>query len=202
MTKHKTVDARGLDCPKPVIMTRDVIDGGADTIEVLVDNNVALENVTRFLQNAGYTVQYPEDKKGMKIHAFRENDQTPAANLSEDGNPNIGNDYSFLILSDVIGAQSDSLGEVLMKSFLGTLPSLKPLPKTIALMNDGVKLALPESTCSETLRNLSFDGVRVLVCGTCTKHFEITEQIIVGDISNMFEITEKIFGASKPIVIG
>jgi hypothetical protein len=44
--------------------------------------------------------------------------------------------------------------------------------------------------------------VTVLVCGTCTKHFGITDDIAVGQISNMFEITETVFGASKPIVLG
>ena len=69
-------------------------------------------------------------------------------------------------------------------------------------MNEGVRMALKESSARDTLAALEAKGVRILVCGTCTKHFGITDQVTVGVISNMFEISEAIFGASKPIVLG
>ncbi|MFR5880996.1 MAG: hypothetical protein ACLUEQ_09425 [Cloacibacillus evryensis] len=45
-------------------------------------------------------------------------------------------------------------------------------------------------------------GTKILICGTCTKHFGITEAITIGTISNMFEISEAVFGTDKPIVLG
>jgi TusA-related sulfurtransferase len=43
-----TVDARGLSCPQPVLMTLDEIKkGAADEIIVLVDNDASKENVVR-----------------------------------------------------------------------------------------------------------------------------------------------------------
>jgi hypothetical protein len=110
--------------------------------------------------------------------------------------------HAYLILSGNIGSSSGGLGEVLMKSFLGTIGSRKPLPRAIALMNDGVKLALSGSASAETIKELESLGVTVLVCGTCTQHFGITGDITAGRISNMFEITETVFGTSKPIVLG
>jgi len=53
----KMVDARGLLCPEPVLLTKRVIDrltGG--TVKVIVDNNAAKENVTRLSENLGWTV--------------------------------------------------------------------------------------------------------------------------------------------------
>jgi sulfur relay (sulfurtransferase) complex TusBCD TusD component (DsrE family) len=44
-------------------------------------------------------------------------------------------------------------------------------------------------------------GVEILVCGTCTNHFGITEKIGVGTISNMFDITEAMLGPSRVISI-
>ena len=202
MAKSSMIDARGLECPRPVILTRGEVENGAERIEVLVDNQVALDNVTRFLKNAGYAVQHPESDEGMKIQAFRAPEAAVGSQLPNRMSFGEDGDYSLLILSDVMGGCSGGLGEVLMKSFLATLPSMKPLPKAIALMNEGIKLALPESSCSETLKGLSSEGVKILVCGTCTRHFDVTEQVAVGDISNMFEITEMIFGAAKPVVLG
>lgn len=51
------VDARGYSCPTPVIMVQKAVKEGApDKLEVLVDNQCSVENVTRFARNAGYQV--------------------------------------------------------------------------------------------------------------------------------------------------
>lgn len=52
----KQVDARGRACPEPVLMAKQALKASPDGIQVLVDNSVALGNVTRFAQNAGYQV--------------------------------------------------------------------------------------------------------------------------------------------------
>ena len=41
------VDARGLSCPQPVVLTYKAIEAGAESLEVLVDNEVSKENVLR-----------------------------------------------------------------------------------------------------------------------------------------------------------
>ncbi|MCU0612419.1 MAG: sulfurtransferase TusA family protein [Candidatus Eisenbacteria bacterium] len=52
----KAVDARGLSCPQPVILTRRAIENGQFPIEVLVDTVTARENVRRMAEKAGCTV--------------------------------------------------------------------------------------------------------------------------------------------------
>ena len=54
------VDARGLSCPEPVILTRRAIQKGANEIEVLVDNVTSKENVTRSAEYAGFKVSVAE----------------------------------------------------------------------------------------------------------------------------------------------
>lgn len=55
------VDARGLSCPLPVIQTKNAIEKThPDTLEVLVDNATAVQNVKRFAVNAGYSVSVKE----------------------------------------------------------------------------------------------------------------------------------------------
>lgn len=194
-----TIDARGQDCPKPVMMTRDEVLKGCAELAVLVDNKVALENVTRFLENSGYSVERAEDGAFFRITAAK----TQASPRNEPGSPKpvrTDGDYAFLITSDTIGAESDGLGELLMKSWLGTIKQRSPLPKAVALMNGGVRLALPGSA-AEVLGEMEEAGVELLVCGTCTKHFGITDDIAVGKISNMFEITEAVYSTSKPITV-
>lgn len=52
------VDARGYSCPTPVILAqRAVKEGAPSRLEIAVDNQCSVENVTRFARNAGYEVQ-------------------------------------------------------------------------------------------------------------------------------------------------
>ncbi len=53
----KVVDARGLSCPQPVILTRQAMEEGEFPIEVLVDTVTSRENVRRAAERAGLMVQ-------------------------------------------------------------------------------------------------------------------------------------------------
>ena len=53
-----TVDARGYSCPMPVVMVqKEVKKNAPSTLEVLVDNQCSVENVTRYAHSQGYTVE-------------------------------------------------------------------------------------------------------------------------------------------------
>ena len=56
----KTIDARGLSCPEPVIMTRKALLSGEQSYEVLVDNPASRENVTRYEEHQGDSVSVTE----------------------------------------------------------------------------------------------------------------------------------------------
>ncbi|GAK58695.1 SirA family protein [Candidatus Vecturithrix granuli] len=51
------VDARGLSCPQPVILTRNAIQKGNFPIEVLVETVTSRENVRRMSEKAGCRVE-------------------------------------------------------------------------------------------------------------------------------------------------
>ncbi|MEW6079527.1 MAG: sulfurtransferase TusA family protein [Thermodesulfobacteriota bacterium] len=53
----ETVDARGLSCPQPVLMTVDALKKtSADRMLVLVDTAASKENVSRAVSSNGWTV--------------------------------------------------------------------------------------------------------------------------------------------------
>ena len=52
----KTIDARGLSCPEPVIRTKNALASGEKAYTVMVDNVTAKENVSRFALHQGYKV--------------------------------------------------------------------------------------------------------------------------------------------------
>ena len=56
------VDARGLVCPMPVVMVQKAVKTEQpDSLRVLVDNQCAVENVTRFARHSGYEVAVTEE---------------------------------------------------------------------------------------------------------------------------------------------
>lgn len=56
----KSVDARGLSCPQPVILARRAIDAGQFPVEVLVESVTSRENVRRMAEKAGCKVAIAE----------------------------------------------------------------------------------------------------------------------------------------------
>ncbi len=55
--KLNQIDARGLSCPQPVLMTKKGVEKYPEGIQVLVDNTTARDNITRFAGNSGYQVE-------------------------------------------------------------------------------------------------------------------------------------------------
>ncbi len=61
------VDARGYSCPMPVVMVQKEVKKNPESLEVLVDNRTAVENVSRFARNSGYEVSVAEDGGDFKL---------------------------------------------------------------------------------------------------------------------------------------
>lgn len=61
------VDARGHSCPIPVVMVQKAVKSNPASLEVAVDNQCAVENVTRFAQNAGYKVTVSDFEGDFKL---------------------------------------------------------------------------------------------------------------------------------------
>ena len=62
------IDARGYSCPTPVVLVQKAVKNGApDTLEVAVDNQCSVENVTRFARNAGYQVEVRDFEGDFKL---------------------------------------------------------------------------------------------------------------------------------------
>lgn len=196
----KKIDARKKPCPKPVLMARDALEKEGLPLEILVDSGIPMLNVKRFLESRNLSVSVLE--YGDTATLVCSSGEEPLAKPDKSSKEPDPEDVAIVICSPVLGQSDDSLGEVLIKGFLGTLAEREAPPAAMVLMNEGVKLAVQDSSASDSLRELEKKGCRILVCGTCTHHFGITELISVGTISNMFEITELMMQHKKTIVLG
>ncbi|MGL5435857.1 MAG: sulfurtransferase TusA family protein [Lachnospiraceae bacterium] len=55
------IDARGRSCPEPVMMIKKAMDKKEDSYQIVVDNKVSVENVTRYARHNGYQVNVQQD---------------------------------------------------------------------------------------------------------------------------------------------
>ncbi|MGP1437800.1 MAG: sulfurtransferase TusA family protein [Treponema sp.] len=64
------VDARGLSCPEPVVRTKKAFEAN-NSFSVLVDNETAKENVTRFCNNMKAKIEVSTIGDGWKINVSK-----------------------------------------------------------------------------------------------------------------------------------
>ncbi len=197
---EKHLDCRGLACPNPVIKTKEIIDqGDVQQLTVLVDNAAAQENVSRFLQRAGFEVRVEEREGTFTINGFRK-----AAGACEVMVPEAeGVPRKILVLlgCNTLGRGDDFLGSRLIASFIATLKEMGPELWCVVMVNNGVKLAVAGSEVLPGLRDLEQAGVRLLVCGTCLNHFQLLEPKQVGETTNMLDIVTAMQLADKVITL-
>ena len=55
---NKTIDCKGMACPLPVVNAKKAAEdlNSGDVLVVLVDNEIAVQNLTRFGEHKGFTV--------------------------------------------------------------------------------------------------------------------------------------------------
>lgn len=199
---NKEIDARGMDCPLPVIHTKKALESMDDgKIVTIVDNEVAKENVSKLAKSMKLNTEIKENQGNFYIEIFKDQPTgtTSLESLDIECGINPTKDLVILISQDKFGEGSEELGTLLMKSYLYALTEVNPYPKSILLLNGGVKLAIENSETLEHLRELESNGVEVLSCGLCLDYFKIKDKLAVGGITNMYAIVEKMNNASNTI---
>ena len=199
----KTLDARGLACPAPVLMAKDAVEKDhLDVVEVIVDNEAARENVARFLGSQQFSVSSWQDEEDYKIVGQRHGHQ-PEDRSELKGAPRRATDQKqkimILLATDRLGFGDDELGKKLIISFLKTIKEMGDELWRLVLVNNGVKLTIDGSPVLEDLLAYERDGLTILVCGTCLSHFDLLEEKKVGETTNMLDIVTAMQLADKVI---
>lgn len=201
----KQLDMRGKACPMPVIETKKVLEEvkKAEEITVLVDNEIAVQNLTKLAGHEGMNVSSEKHSDKEYAVVFTPGDgaataeageaQAPAEVKVEDG---IAKGRVVVIASDKMGEPDEELGKILIKGFIYAVSRQEALPETMLFYNGGAKLTAEGSESLEDLKYMAEQGVEILTCGTCLKHLGIEDKLQVGAVSNMYEIVEKMTGAA------
>ncbi|HOY67844.1 MAG TPA: sulfurtransferase-like selenium metabolism protein YedF [Candidatus Ozemobacteraceae bacterium] len=195
---EKQIDARGLMCPKPLILVKKALGemppGGQ--IEVLLDNATARDNVVRFLQDYGCKPVCTETEGMFTLRTTVVTPPVAAPRPEEHCRPDgASRPYVLVLNRPFMGTGSEELGKILMQACINSIRETTPLPSAILFYNAGVNLACENSPVLPALRDLESRGIRMLVCGTCLDYFDLKQNLLVGRVSNMYDIMQTIASA-------
>lgn len=202
MSNNVQVNALGDACPIPVVKTIKALAalGGAGTIETLVDNEVAVENLKRLAseKGCGVSVEKAAEKEWHVTFDVPEGLSVDAGE-ADDAQCIVPAEKNLVIQvsSDAMGAGSDELGRNLMKAFIYAVTQQDDLPATMLFYNGGAHLTCEGSPALDDLKALAEQGVEILTCGTCLNHYGIADKLAVGEVTNMYVICQKLEQASN-----
>lgn len=214
-----TVNAMGDICPIPVVKTKKALNelDGQGEIEVLVDNETAVKNVTKMAKSSGASAE-SEQLGERQYRVLITVGEAAAAQMkaSQSGSEDRGQDVAqpagngaagcrtcvgtvVAVGSDRMGEGSEELGRILIKSFIFALTQLDDLPDKILFYNGGAKLTVEGSESLEDLKVLEEQGVEIMTCGTCLDYYGIKDRLAIGGVTNMYSIVETLQNAMSVI---
>ncbi len=197
----KKIDARNLACPAPVIRTKEVIENEhPDNVLVIVDNEAARQNVSRFLESQKYEAS--AEKQGDDFHITGKlKSEADTCDIMPDIQDAGAQKIMIMVATDRMGFGDDDLGKNLMINYIKTLKEMGKDLWRLVFVNNGVKLSVEGSAALQDLIDLETGGVHILVCGTCLNHFNILDQKKVGETTNMLDIVTSMQLSDKVINI-
>lgn len=201
---EKLVDARGMACPLPVVNAKKASEemAGGDTLTVLVDNEIAVQNLTRFAAHKGFAVSSQKNAENdfavmMQITGGGISAETPAPDSCA---PDARRKGLLVVLSaNQMGVGDPKLGTALMKAFVFALTRQDQLPETILCYNSGAYLTCEGADTLEDMKLLASEGVDIRTCGTCLDFYGLKDKLAVGAVTNMYDIVECMENAASII---
>lgn len=222
----KEVNAIGDICPIPLVKAKEAIKelNGAGTVEVLVDNEIAVQNLTKMAQQKGYGCesQKIKEQEYKVMLTVGETQSTSGENGKENSTGNSAEDKDnenqnqneresmimctpakkntlVVISSNTMGEGNPELGKTLLKGFIYALVQQDELPDQMLFYNGGAYLTCEGSPSLEDLKSLEEQGVEIRTCGTCLNFYGLTEKLQVGEVTNMYDIVERMSKADRII---
>ncbi|MDR2940234.1 MAG: sulfurtransferase-like selenium metabolism protein YedF [Clostridiales bacterium] len=189
------IDARGEDCPLPVIRARKALNGiekdGA--VRVSVDNKIAVQNLEKMSGVMGHKIEIKQVSDSHYDVLIIKGE----GRLEEAAAENSGSGAVIVVSSDKMGEGSGELGRTLLKSYIFALSEQEIKPGKMIFYNSGVRLTTEGSDSVDDLKSLEASGVQIFSCGACLNYYGLTEKLLVGSATNMYDIISYTMGAAS-----
>ncbi|MDR1194832.1 MAG: sulfurtransferase-like selenium metabolism protein YedF [Peptococcaceae bacterium] len=191
------INVTGKPCPIPVIEAKKALRAAAagEKVELLVDNDIARQNLQKLAAGTGCGFQYEAAAEGNILVTLIPGEKSgPAADPDREGGGLV-----VAIGSDAMGRGEDELGRTLIKSYIYALTELDTPPEYLLFFNSGVKLTTAGSNALADLGVLADKGTNISSCGACLNFYGLTEKLAVGSVTNMYAIATTMAQARRVV---
>ncbi len=194
------IDGQGKLCPIPVIETKKALNNSSlnETILVHVDNYTAVENLTKMVNQLGFTNGFEVNEISKELYEVKivkgEGNQETRNSIEQMSNV-------IAISSNVMGKGEEELGEKLLEGFIYSLTEIEQPPSHILFFNLGVYSTTINNKTVEDLKILENKGVKILSCGLCLDYYKVNDKLQVGEVTNMYNIANILTTSSNVINI-
>lgn len=180
----KEIDALGLLCPRPVILAKKLIkEEKPEEFVVLVDNEIATENLSKMADQLGYDTRVEKEDKVYKVSFKKNKDKKLEQDYSKD-------EFIVVFSSDELGLGDEEFSKKLLEGFVYSLSEKDQVPTYVVLYNRGVRLSTINENTVADLKKLEARGTTVLSCGLCLGNYNLKEELKVGQVTNMDKIVD------------
>lgn len=204
-----TIDMRTRPCPIPVIEAKkELARPGAAGVTVLVDNEIAVQNLQKMAVGLGHGFDARPGAAGdfsVRITKAGHPESFEAAPARmPDAAPSSASHAGgavVLISAQTLGRGDNALGAMLMKGFLYSLAELPAPPAALLFLNGGVRLVCEGGGSLSDLAALAERGTEIRACGACLNYYGLTDQVAVGAITDMGDIAGRLAAAPRVITL-
>jgi selenium metabolism protein YedF len=193
-----TIDMLGQPCPLPVINAKKALRDHTvgQSVTILVDNDIAVQNLTKMGQTMGHLVSaVTKDDKTFSVTITVQPTAPNQIKPTETGN------LVVAISRQTMGQGDDALGKTLLKAFIFSLTEVEPYPEYLLFFNGGAFLTTEGSTSLADLQTLIDKGTIVSTCGACLDFYSLKDKLKIGNVTNMFAIAQTMAQAGRLINI-
>ena len=180
----KEIDALGLLCPRPVILAKKLIkEENPAEFTVLVDNEIATENLSKMADQLGYDTKVEKEDKVYRVEFKKVEGKKVEQHYSKD-------EFIVVFSSDELGVGDEEFSKKLLEGFIYSLSEKDEVPTYVVLYNHGVMLSTINENTIADLKKLESKGTTVLSCGLCLGNYNLKEELKVGQVTNMDNIVD------------
>lgn len=188
------LDMTGQPCPLPVIEAKRALKsaGPGQTVLVLVDNDIARQNLQKMAAGLGHEFSYESRSDGRILAAIK---TSAGGRVAEAGRAGL----VVALGREGLGEGSEELGRALMKSFIYSLTELENPPEQLLFFNAGVCLTTEDSGTLEALNSLAARGTAIRSCEACLDYYGLSGRLRVGTLTDMSAIANSLAQAGRLI---
>lgn len=184
----------------PVIKAKQELEKYEEVVlEVLVDNDVAVQNLTKLANSLGCKSDNSKQENNFVVTIEKTKQSCECDGVEK--RLVVDEAQTILIKTCNFGVGNDDLGATLMKGFIFAITQSKPLPKKIMFLNSGVKLTTENEDTIKNLLILEKEGTEIVSCGTCLDFYNLKDKLKVGTIGNMYDIVNSLNISNNKLTI-